>query len=106
MRGGRGESRRLSNEATHHGGAYRDGSLHRTRRSLPQILKVKYVTIAMLSDHTGKHVTSIRRVLKTAGVIVETPKGCKGARIAERDANRFLLRHWPEIGAIPVTQLS
>lgn len=63
---------------------------------------MKFVTIAMLCEHTGRHRSTVFRALKAAGIRAQSVPGCKGLRLPERDANKFLLRQWPEVGALPV----
>ena len=59
----------------------------------------RWVTITMLCQHAGgKDRSGVLRALKRAGVKVEKIPGCRGYRIAERDANRFVARQWPELG--------
>jgi hypothetical protein len=64
---------------------------------------MKYVTVAMIAEHADKCPASVPAALKAAGVKPEKLPGVKGVRIPERDANKFLLRHWPDVGAMPAT---
>lgn len=66
---------------------------------------MRYVTIQMLCEHTGKHRSSIKRAMQQAGIKGEKFPGVLGIRIAERDANKMLSRHWPECGPLPVQAL-
>lgn len=59
---------------------------------------MKYVTIQMLVKHTGKHRNTIERALRLAGVAMEKTPGIRGIRVKLADANKFLLRQWPEVG--------
>ena len=62
----------------------------------------RWVTLAMICEHAKKHRSSVVRALKAAGVQTERIAGCKGVRLREREANRFLLRQWPEAGPLPM----
>lgn len=66
---------------------------------------MKYVTIGMIAAHAKKHRNTVVRALKMAGVKIERMPGVKGGRIAERDANKFLLRQWPGVGPFPISNL-
>ena len=57
----------------------------------------RFVTVAMLCAHAGKHRATILRALRAAGISAERAKGLRGLRLTERDARRFLSRQWPEI---------
>lgn len=61
----------------------------------------RYVTVKMIGDHAKKHRSSVIRAMKAAGVKVEKFPGCKGDRVPEREANRMLNLHWPEVGPLP-----
>jgi hypothetical protein len=66
---------------------------------------ITYVTIPMLAKHVNKNPRSVRHALIAAKTPVERIPGVKGLRIVEKDANRFLLRQWPEAGMLPPTRI-
>lgn len=62
----------------------------------------RYVTIAMLCKHAGKHRSSVIRALRFANVKQEKFPGARGVRITEKEANAFLAKYWPEAGPLPM----
>jgi hypothetical protein len=63
---------------------------------------MSYVSIAMLAQHAGRTPQAVRDALKAAGYTPERFPGVRGYRLASKDANKFLSRHWPQVG--PMTQ--
>jgi hypothetical protein len=63
---------------------------------------MSYVSIAMLAQHAGRTPQAVRDALKAAGYSPERFPGVRGYRLQAEDANRFLSRHWPQVG--PMTQ--
>ncbi|MGV3531739.1 MAG: hypothetical protein ACO1QR_05165 [Chthoniobacteraceae bacterium] len=61
---------------------------------------MKYVTVAMLAEHTCKQPATARRALKVAGVNLVRLPGARGMRATEKDANDFILKHWPDAAPI------
>jgi hypothetical protein len=61
----------------------------------------RYVTIRMIAEHAKKNINTVISALRVAGVELKAEKGVKGFRIPERDANKFLLKHWPTCGPMP-----
>lgn len=66
---------------------------------------MRYVTISMLCAHAKKHRVTVIRALRNAGVNLELIPGCRGHRIPEKEANKFLLRQWPEVGPFPINAI-
>lgn len=63
---------------------------------------MSYVSIAMLAQHAGRTPQAVRDALRAAGYSPEKFPGVRGYRLQAKDANRFLSRHWPQVG--PMTQ--
>lgn len=64
---------------------------------------MKYITIAMLCAHTGRHRSTILRALQRAGLTAAHFPGCKGCRLPEATARTFLQRQWPDLPPLPRT---
>ncbi len=62
---------------------------------------MRYVTIAMLSAHTGRSEKAVRSAIRFAGIKLERIPRVHGFRIPEMQANRFLLKHWPGTPLLP-----
>lgn len=62
---------------------------------------MRFVTVAMIAEHAKKSPKSVRRGLKLAGIEPQKFPGILGVRIPEKDANKFLLKHWPAVGPFP-----
>jgi hypothetical protein len=59
---------------------------------------MSYVSIAMLAQHAGRTPQAVRDALRAAGYSPERFPGVRGYRLQAKDANRFLSRHWPQVG--------
>lgn len=59
---------------------------------------MKYVTVAMIAQHAGRHHQTVFRALKATGTATLKQPGVNGLRILKRDADRFLELMWPDIG--------
>ena len=59
---------------------------------------MSYVSIAMLAEHARKTPQAVRDALKAAGYTPERFPGVRGYRLQAKDANKFLSRHWPQVG--------
>jgi len=55
----------------------------------------------MLAQHAGKCTQAVRNAIKAAGLKPEKFPGVHGLRIPEKEANKFLLKHWPDVGPLP-----
>jgi hypothetical protein len=66
----------------------------------------RYVTIAMIARHVGRHEVSIRRSLHLAGLMPPKIPGACGYRLTERAANLYILKHFPEAGPIQLPAAS
>jgi hypothetical protein len=58
---------------------------------------IRYVTLGMICKQAGKSRAAVSRALRMANVTTEKTSGVKGLRILEKDANRFLAKHWPDV---------
>ncbi len=65
---------------------------------------MSYTTVQILAAHAGRHVQSVRRALRLAGIIPESFPGVAGKRLPVLKANRFLARQWP--GTPPIQEES
>lgn len=61
---------------------------------------MSYVTISMLAQHAGRTPQAVRDALRAAGYSPEKFPGVRGFRIQAKDANKFLSRHWPQVGPL------
>ena len=61
---------------------------------------MNYVTVAMLADHAGKEVSTIRRALAADRTSVEKIPGARGLRIRITVANKFLAKYYPSAGPV------
>jgi methylmalonyl-CoA mutase cobalamin-binding subunit len=63
---------------------------------------MSYVTISMLAEHARKTPQAVRDALRAAGYEKSLAKitGVRGFRIEAKDADKFLSRHWPQVGPI------
>jgi hypothetical protein len=52
----------------------------------------------MIAAHAGRTPQAVRDALKAAGYSPEKFPGVRGYRVTAKDANRFLSRHWPQVG--------
>jgi hypothetical protein len=59
---------------------------------------MSFVTIGMIAEHARKTPQAVRDALKAAGYSPEKFPGVRGYRLQAKDANRFLSRHWPQVG--------
>jgi hypothetical protein len=59
---------------------------------------MSYVSIAMLAEHARKTPQAVRDALRAAGYSPEKFPGVRGYRLQAEDANKFLSRHWPQVG--------
>lgn len=62
-----------------------------------------WTTPQLIAKHTGRHVDSVRRALRVAGISQAREPGLKGARIPLSRANRFIRKQWPECPPLPDT---
>lgn len=62
---------------------------------------MKWVSIQQIAQQTGKHVNSVRRGLRAAGMMPESERGVRGKRIPTSKANRFIAKQWPGAPMIP-----
>ena len=63
---------------------------------------MSFVTIGMTAEHARKTPQAVRDALRAAGYSPEKFPGVRGYRLQAEAANRFLSRHWPQVG--PMTQ--
>lgn len=63
---------------------------------------MSYVTVPMIAAHAGRTPQAVRDALRAAGYTPEKFPGVRGFRLLAKDANKFLSRHWPQVG--PMTQ--
>lgn len=65
---------------------------------------MSYVTVPMIAAHAGRTPQAVRDALRAAGYkdLLNKITGVRGFRIETKDANKFLSRHWPQVG--PMTQ--
>lgn len=63
---------------------------------------MSYVTVPMIAAHAGRTPQAVRDALRAAGYSPEKFPGVRGFRIQSKEANKFLSRHWPQVG--PMTQ--
>ena len=59
---------------------------------------MSYVSIAMLAQHARKTPQAVRDAMKAAEFKTEKFKGVRGFRVKTAEANKFLARHWPQVG--------
>jgi hypothetical protein len=52
----------------------------------------------MLAEHARKTPQAVRDALRAAGYSPEKFPGVRGYRLQAKDANKFLSRHWPQVG--------
>lgn len=61
-------------------------------------MTTEFVSVKMLAEHAKRRVNAIYRAMKAAGVKAEKFPGVQGLRIPKQVANKFLAKHWPEVG--------
>ena len=59
---------------------------------------MSYVSIPMIAAHAGRTPQAVRDALRAAGYSPEKFPGVRGFRLQAKDANKFLSRHWPQVG--------
>ena len=63
---------------------------------------MRYVTVAMIAAHVGLSIFGVRYAMKQAGIKGEKFPGVRGIRIPLNIANKFICKHWPEVGPMKV----
>lgn len=63
---------------------------------------MSYVTVPMIAAHAGRTPQAVRDALRAAGYTPEKFPGVRGFRVPAKEANKFLSKHWPQVG--PMTQ--
>lgn len=58
---------------------------------------MSFVSLQMVAAHAGKHIASVRRAMKTAGLPLQKEPGVRGYRVPLKEANKFLAKQWPQV---------
>ena len=64
---------------------------------------MRYVTVAMIAAHVRRSTKQVLRAMKQADVKGERFPGVKGIRIPLAIANKFICKHWPEVGPMTIS---